>query len=161
MLRSLVGSEMCIRDSLETFSPYIRQFLDKIKKPEISSSENIRPAIAIQQKTKINSSRSSVGSLTDVNDYLTIIYSNIAVPFHPNTNQELIRHSAKDVFNILGNHKADTQEVIYICAKIELITKKKELQEQIKNLEQMGFHRFLIKDDPTCLLYTSPSPRDS
>jgi excinuclease ABC subunit A len=56
------------RRYIETFSPYTRQFFDKVKRPKVDHIENVRPAIAIQQRTRILNSRSTVGSMTDIND---------------------------------------------------------------------------------------------
>ena len=56
------------RRYIETFSPYTRQFFDKVKRPKADRIENVRPAIAIQQRTRIVNSRSTVGSMTDLHD---------------------------------------------------------------------------------------------
>jgi excinuclease ABC subunit A len=71
------------RRYIETFSPYTRQFFDKVKRPKVDSIENVRPAIAIQQRTRILNSRSTVGSMTDINDLLKIVWSNLATPVCP------------------------------------------------------------------------------
>ena len=71
------------RRYIETFSPYTRQFFDKVKKPDVDLIENVRPAVALEQRTRITSSRSTVGTMTDINDYLKILWSNIATPVCP------------------------------------------------------------------------------
>lgn len=71
------------RRYIETFSPYTRQFFDKVKKPDADRFEQVRPAIAIQQRTRINSARSTVGSLTNINDYLKILWFNLSTPSCP------------------------------------------------------------------------------
>lgn len=71
------------RRYIETFSPYTRQFFDKVKKPDVDAIENVRPAIAIQQRTRVTGSRSTVGTMTNLNEYLKIIWSNIARPVCP------------------------------------------------------------------------------
>ena len=68
------------RRYIETFSPYVRQFLDKVKRPLIDTAESVRPAIAIQQRTRVLSSRSTVGSMTNVNDYLKLVWAGFGEP---------------------------------------------------------------------------------
>ena len=79
------------RRYIETFSPYTRQFFDKVKRPKVDLIENVRPAIAIQQRTRIVNSRSTVGSMTDINDFLKIVWSNVATPVCPECGLELSR----------------------------------------------------------------------
>lgn len=71
------------RRYIETFSPYTRQFLDRIKKPEADALECVRPAVAIEQRTRVSNSRSTVGSMTNINDYLAILWANLAEPVCP------------------------------------------------------------------------------
>ncbi len=140
------------RRYLETFSSYVRQFLDKVKKPDLESSENVRPAIAIEQKNKIHSSRSSVGTLTDLNDYLGILFANFALPYSPINQQLLQKHSPNEVAELISGLNLAT-DYLYICAPCQLTTKKKssakkvskkDLAEQVNNLQLMGYNRFLI-----------------
>jgi len=64
------------RRYVETFSPYVRQFFDRMDKPEVDKIEGIPPAIAIEQKNTIRTTRSTVGTLTEINDYLKLLYQN-------------------------------------------------------------------------------------
>jgi excinuclease ABC subunit A len=66
------------RRYIETFSPYTRQFFDKVKKPNAESIEQVRPAIAIQQRTRVVGARSTVGTLTGINDYLKVLWNTLA-----------------------------------------------------------------------------------
>ena len=66
------------RRYVETFSPYVRQFLDRMDKPEVDRIEGIPPAIAIEQKNTIRSTRSTVGTLTELNDYLKLLFPYLA-----------------------------------------------------------------------------------
>ncbi|MCL4156834.1 UNVERIFIED_CONTAM: hypothetical protein GTU68_064515, partial [Idotea baltica] len=66
------------RRYIETFSPYTRQFLDRLARPEAISIDGVRPALALEQRNRINSSRSTVGTVTEINEYLKIIWSNVA-----------------------------------------------------------------------------------
>ncbi|MCL4153007.1 UNVERIFIED_CONTAM: hypothetical protein GTU68_005279 [Idotea baltica] len=134
------------RRYIETFSPYTRQFLDKLKKPEILYSENMRPAIAIEQKTRIRSSRSTVGSMTHCKELLKSIWPYLATLYCPKTNKPLKRYEVKDVAKELENKinkNKDSKVVIYIGTDIKLPRKKEERIAQLENLVQKGFNRFM------------------
>ncbi len=75
------------RRYVETFSPYVRQFFDRMDKPEVDSIEGIPPAIAIEQKNHVRTTRSTVGTLTEINDYLKLLYPRIAIARDPQTGE--------------------------------------------------------------------------
>ena len=78
------------RRYVETFSPYVRQFMDRMDKPLVDKIDGIPPAIAIEQKNSIRTTRSTVGTLTELNDYLKIIFPRLAKAFDPHTGEEII-----------------------------------------------------------------------
>jgi excinuclease ABC subunit A len=77
------------RRYVETFSPYVRQFFDRMDKPLVDSIEGIPPAIAIEQKNHVRTTRSTVGTLTEINDYLKLLYARLAIGFDPKTGDEI------------------------------------------------------------------------
>ncbi len=77
------------RRYVETFSPYVRQFLDRMDKPAVDRIEGIPPAIAIEQKNTIRSTRSTVGTLTELNDYLKLLFPHFAEAFDPQTGERI------------------------------------------------------------------------
>jgi excinuclease ABC subunit A len=77
------------RRYVETFSPYVRQFFDRMDKPDVDHIEGIPPAIAIEQKNHVRSTRSTVGTLTEINDYLKLLYARLATGFDPQTGDEI------------------------------------------------------------------------
>jgi excinuclease ABC subunit A len=77
------------RRYVETFSPYVRQFFDRMDKPEVDSIEGIPPAIAIEQKNHVRSTRSTVGTLTEINDYLKLLFPRLATAHDPKTGEEI------------------------------------------------------------------------
>jgi len=85
------------RRYVETFSPYVRQFLDRMDKPAVDRIDGIPPAIAVEQKNSIRTTRSTVGTLTELNDYLKIIYPRLAKAFDPVTGEEIVPDSAEEV----------------------------------------------------------------
>ena len=77
------------RRYVETFSPYVRQFFDRIDKPDVDSIEGIPPAIAIEQKNHVRTTRSTVGTLTEINDYLKLLFARLATGHDPRTGEEI------------------------------------------------------------------------
>jgi excinuclease ABC subunit A len=75
------------RRYVETFSPYVRQFFDRMDKPAVDHIEGIPPAIAIEQKNHVRTTRSTVGTLTEINDYLKLLFARIAVGHDPHTGE--------------------------------------------------------------------------
>ncbi len=140
------------RRYIETFSPYTRQFFDKVKKPSVGKLDNVRPAIAIQQRNKITGSRSTVGSLTNINDYLKVVWTALSVPYCPQTNEKLIAWDPSLVCDDLTN-KFNTQKLdtAIIAAKYKLNIKFKEAE--IDRLKTLGFSRIWdIKSNSTLML---------
>jgi len=86
------------RRYVETFSPYARQFLDRMDKPQVDSIEGIPPAIAIQQANNVRTSRSTVGTMTEVNDYLKLFYANLAKCYSSKTGREIKPDAPADVW---------------------------------------------------------------
>ncbi len=77
------------RRYVETFSPYVRQFFDRMDKPAVERIVGIPPAIAIEQKNNVRTTRSTVGTLTEINDYLKLLFPRLAVGYDPDTGEEI------------------------------------------------------------------------
>ncbi len=77
------------RRYVETFSPYVRQFFDRMDKPDVDHIDGIPPAIAIEQKNNIRTTRSTVGTLTEINDYLKLLFARAATGYDPDTGEEI------------------------------------------------------------------------
>src|SRR5689334_23051138 len=77
------------RRYVETFSPYTRQFLDRMDKPRVDEIRGIPPAIAIEQSNPVKSTRSTVGTMTEINDYLKLLFTRIAQAFCPSCSREI------------------------------------------------------------------------
>ena len=140
------------RRYIETFSPYTRQFFDKVKKPAVQKLDNVRPAIAIQQRNKITGSRSTVGSLTNINDYLKIIWTVLSVPHCPITNQKLIAWDSNSVCeDINKSFHNDNFDSAIIAARCKINVKFKEAE--IDRYKTLGFSRIWdSKTNQTILL---------
>jgi excinuclease ABC subunit A len=85
------------RRYVETFSPYMRQFLDRMDKPRVDDIRGIPPAIAIEQANPVKSSRSTVGTMTEINDYLKLLWPHVAKAFCPNCGREIRPESAQSI----------------------------------------------------------------
>ena len=77
------------RRYVETFSPYVRQFFDRMDKPAVDHIEGIPPAIAIEQKNHVRTTRSTVGTLTEINDYLKLLFARLAIGYDPRTGETI------------------------------------------------------------------------
>jgi excinuclease ABC subunit A len=87
------------RRYVETFSPYMRQFLDRMDKPRVDDIRGIPPAIAIEQANPVKSSRSTVGTMTEINDYLKLLWPRIARAFCPSCSREIRPETAQSITN--------------------------------------------------------------
>jgi excinuclease ABC subunit A len=85
------------RRYVETFSPYMRQFLDRMDKPRVDDIRGIPPAIAIEQSNPVKSSRSTVGTMTEINDYLKLLWPRISQAFCPSCGREIRPETAKSI----------------------------------------------------------------
>jgi len=85
------------RRYVETFSPYMRQFLDRMDKPRVDDIRGIPPAIAIEQANPVKSSRSTVGTMTEINDYLKLLWPHVAKAFCPNCRREIRPETAQSI----------------------------------------------------------------
>src|SRR3954469_21023505 len=85
------------RRYVASLSAYARQFLDQMERPEVDSIEGLSPAIAIEQKTTSRSPRSTAGTVTEIYDYLRVVYSSIGTPHCPNCGRPISRQSAEQV----------------------------------------------------------------
>ena len=85
------------RRYVETLSTYARQFLDQMERPEVDSIDGLSPAISIEQKTTSRSPRSTVGTITEIYDYLRLLYSSIGIPHCPVCGNEISRQTTEQI----------------------------------------------------------------
>jgi excinuclease ABC subunit A len=124
------------RRYVETLSAYARQFLDQIERPDVDSIEGLSPAISIEQKTTSRSPRSTVGTITEIYDYLRLLYASVGVPHCPNCGHEISRQSAEQIVErilALGHG-----ERVTIYAPI-VRGRKGEFKDLLDKIEQQGF----------------------
>ncbi|HUW05865.1 MAG TPA: excinuclease ABC subunit UvrA [Williamwhitmania sp.] len=100
------------RRYVESLSSYARQFLGRISKPEVDAIEGIPPAIAIEQKVNTRNPRSTVGTSTEIYDYLKLLYARIGHTFSPVTGKEIRRHSVTDVVDFISGFPLETRVMV-------------------------------------------------
>ena len=127
------------RRYVESLSSYARQFLGKMHKPEVDYIHGIAPAIAIEQKVISRSSRSTVGTSTEIYDYLKLLFARIGKTFSPVSGNLVKKQSVSDVVNYINTLKNETQVTILAPLKAE-----KNLHEQLAALQKQGFSRVEI-----------------
>jgi excinuclease ABC subunit A len=97
------------RRYVETFSPYTRQFLDRMDKPKVDEILGIPPAIAIEQSNPVKSTRSTVGTMTEINDYLKLLFPRLAQAFCPSCEREIRPETAKSIVDhVLARHPGES-----------------------------------------------------
>ena len=129
------------RRYVETLSPYARQFLDQMERPEVDSIDGLSPAISIEQKTTNRSPRSTVGTITEIYDYLRVLYSSIGVPYCPNCAIEISRQSTEQILQQILVLPAN--ERIMILAPI-VRGRKGEYKKDLEKLFRQGYLRARI-----------------
>jgi len=124
------------RRYVETLSAYARQFLDQIERPDVDSIEGLSPAISIEQKTTSRSPRSTVGTITEIYDYLRLLYASVGTPHCPNCGKAISRQTAEQIVQrILA--LGDGQRVVIMAPVVR--GRKGEFRELLDQLEQQGF----------------------
>src|SRR6202140_1755942 len=129
------------RRYVETLSPYARQFLDQMERPDVDSIDGLSPAISIEQKTTNRSPRSTVGTITEIYDYLRVLYASIGVPHCPSCGLEISRQSTEQILQQI--QALPKGERIMILAPI-VRGRKGEYKKDLEKLSRQGFVRARI-----------------
>src|ERR1700690_1348120 len=126
------------RRYLGTLSAYARQFLDQMEPPDLDSIDGLSPSISIEQKTTSRSPRSTVGTITEIYDYLRLLYSSIGVPHCPTCGKPITRQSAEQIVQRVMALTPDDR--VMIMAPI-VRGRKGEFKKEMEKLIQHGFSR--------------------
>jgi excinuclease ABC subunit A len=132
------------RRYIESLSSYARQFLGKIQKPKVKSIKGIAPAIAIKQKVNTGNPRSTVGTATEIYDYLKLLYARIGKTISPKSGLEVKKHSVADVLHFLKEQEEKSRWILSV--KLEA-HHGKDINTIVRILEQQGYARLKIKND--------------
>ena len=144
------------RRYVESFSAYARQFLDRMDKPDVESIEGIPPTIAIDQSRPVKTSRSTVGTMTELHDHLKLLFSKIAVLHCRGCERVVERDTAQSVFHKL----AVLPEGSPVVLTFPLAASSVSWDEVTKGLQQAGFHRLLVQQSVRELDELSDAPPD-
>ncbi|HXA56477.1 MAG TPA: excinuclease ABC subunit UvrA [Candidatus Acidoferrum sp.] len=142
------------RRYVESLSAYARQFLDQMERPEVDSVEGLSPSIAIEQKTTTRSPRSTVGTITEIYDYLRVVYSAIGTPHCPNCGKPITRQSTEQIVQSILALKPDDR--IMVLAPV-VRGRKGEYKKELEKYAKDGYVRARIDgelvnlDDPPTL----------
>ena len=128
------------RRYVESLSSYARQFLSRMKKPEVEFIKGICPAIAIEQKVSSSNARSTVGSLTEIYDYLRLLYARIGKTFSPISGELVRKHEIADVVDFIFKHKSGTKVVLYTPLQHKY---ERTLSQDLSLLIQKGYTRVI------------------
>ena len=131
------------RRYVESLSSYARQFLGRLNKPKVEQIKGIAPAIAIEQKVISNNPRSTVGTVTEIYDYLKLLFARIGVTYSPVSGKVVKKNDVKDVLEHIK--KFDDGAKLLILAPIG-ITKKRTLEGMLEVYKQQGYARLFVND---------------
>ncbi|MGO9011332.1 MAG: excinuclease ABC subunit UvrA [Bryobacteraceae bacterium] len=126
------------RRYVETLSTYARQFLDQMERPDVDSVDGLSPAISIEQKTTSRSPRSTVGTITEIYDYLRLLYSSIGVPHCPICGNEISRQTTEQILQHVLALKPEDR--IMVMAPV-VRGRKGEYKKDLEKLARQGFVR--------------------
>ena len=132
------------RRYVESLSSYARQFLGKLDKPKVDNIIGIAPAIAIQQKVNTSNPRSTVGTSTEVYDYLKLLFARIGKTYSPISGQEVKKHTVTDVVDVVMRYPEGTK--LLLLAPVS-IPKDRTVEQVLKLLLQQGYARILHKEE--------------
>lgn len=132
------------RRYVESLSAYARQFMGRMQKPDVEKIEGIPPAIAIQQKVTSRNPRSTVGTVTEIYDYLKLFYARVGKTYSPVSGQEVKKNTIRDVVAYMEQQAKGTR--LYLLSPI-VLPEGRTLKEQLAFWQSQGFSRLLIDGD--------------
>ena len=129
---------------VESLSSYARQFLGRMEKPDVDYIRGVSPAIAIEQKVNTRNPRSTVGTTTEIYDYLKLLFARIGVTYSPVSGREVRRDTVSDVVNAINILKAGTRIMITCPVHVK---KGRKLNDELNLLLSKGFARVLLNGE--------------
>lgn len=130
------------RRYVESLSSYARQFLGRLDKPDVDSIIGISPAVAIEQKVTSRTSRSTVGTSTEIYDYMKLLFARIGRTYSPISGKEVKRDKVEDVVNFVRDFDAGTHFLV-----LAPLQKQKEMGKKLQILVQQGFSRIMLNGE--------------
>src|SRR5271170_4257474 len=129
------------RRYVESLSAYARQFLELMQKPDVDSIEGLSPAISIEQKTTSRNPRSTVGTVTEIHDYMRLLWARVGVPYSPATGKPITSQTVSQMVDQILDMGEGTR--LYLLAPI-VRGRKGEYKKELQELKKKGFQRVKI-----------------
>src|SRR5437773_4407294 len=129
------------RRYVESLSAYARQFLELMQKPDVDAIDGLSPAISIEQKTTSRNPRSTVGTVTEIYDYLRLLYARVGVPYSPATGLPIESQTVSQMVDRIMALKEGTR--LYLLAPI-IRGRKGEYKKELAELQKKGFQRVKV-----------------
>jgi len=131
------------RRYVESLSAYARQFMGRLSKPDVDMITGLSPAIAIQQRTMTSNPRSTVGTTTEIYEFLKLLYARIGRTYSPISGKEVKQNQVGDVIDFIVGQ---TGKAVYILSPV-VLPEGRTLQEHLNILLQQGFNRLIVKGE--------------
>lgn len=131
------------RRYVESLSSYARQFMGKLNKPKVDEIKGIAPAIAVEQKVSSSNPRSTVGTKTEVYDYLKLLYARIGKTYSPISGKQVKSDNVTDVINCLKEQNKNGDKILLLAP---ITVDKNDSKDRLGVLKQQGFARIFVKE---------------
>ena len=132
------------RRYVESLSSYARQFLGRLNKPKVDYIKGIAPAIAIEQKVNSTNPRSTVGTTTEIYDYLKLLFARIGKTYSPISGDLVKKHRTKDVIDYISEFEEGTKLLLLSPVILE---EGRTIENKLQTLQQQGYARIKVKED--------------
>ena len=129
------------RRYLETFSAYARQFLGGLERPDVDKIEGLSPVISIEQKTVSRSPRSTVGTITEIYDFLRLLYARAGTAFSYETNEEMVKYSDEQIVDLIIE-AYEEKKVVFLAPKVK--GRKGHYRELFEQIQRQGFTKVRV-----------------
>lgn len=146
------------RRYVESLSSYARQFMGKLNKPKVDEIKGIAPAIAVEQKVSSSNPRSTVGTKTEIYDYLRLLYARIGKTFSPISGKQVKSDSVKDVLESLKNEFTDGEKLLLLAPINDPIEKR---NDRLGILKQQGFARIFVNGEVLRIEEITKAPKEN
>ncbi len=132
------------RRYMETFSAYIRQFVGNYERPDVEKIEGLSPVIAIEQKTTSKNPRSTVGTVTDIYDFIRLLFARIGVAYSYKSNLKMIKNTDEEIINLICG-KYLNQRIIILAPIVR--SRKGHYRDLFENFTKQGFSKVIVDGD--------------
>lgn len=132
------------RRYMETFSAYIRQFVGNYERPDVEKIEGLSPVIAIEQKTTSKNPRSTVGTVTDIYDFIRLLYARIGIAFSYKSNLKMVKNTDEEIIKLICE-KYKNQRIIILAPIIR--SRKGHYRDLFENFIKQGFSKVIVDGD--------------